>query len=138
MSPKLTAATLHSSSVAAPDERVCQNCQRAKHRHAFARTDDAPDGLSAICRVCEIIQQRTSRGPRKPRQHAVADGEQEVAPGVCELCGVSWKQHRRCTSCTIGLGEGHLEGPGVLLEKQPYCGDCAVRKLRARVVEVAV
>jgi hypothetical protein len=111
--------------------RRCGRCRELKHSDEFSRDKHSPDGRNRTCRVCESV--------RKKRWYGSADDpdatqDVQAAAEACELCGQSWKGHPRCRLCSIGLGEGHLEGPGVLLEGQAYCGDCARRKLRAWVV----
>jgi hypothetical protein len=73
--------------------------------------------------------ERKKPGPKpKQRQTDAAPGHKPAEPIVddqCEVCGIPWSEHRRCHACTIGLGEGHIDGPGVIRNDKHYCPSCA-------------
>lgn len=56
---------------------------------------------------------------------AVKRPQSRTAVETCEICGVPWAEHPRCTACEIGIGPGHTdERPVINGDDDPYCRDC--------------
>lgn len=112
--------------------RKCKPCGRTLPINRFHFINVITQQRESTCRDCKNRQARERYARNKAGGKTPPQTPYRGVPTICERCGQHWGTHPRCTTCTIGLGEGHVEGPGVLLDGKGYCGDCAAKQLRQR------